>query len=77
MNLAFGSRTTLLELIAEIESIWGCALPRVHVDPRPGDVAHSQADATVLRGLFPDIEPVAFADAVRITVDWFRTLDGN
>jgi UDP-glucose 4-epimerase len=75
VNLAFGSRTTLLELIAEIESIWGSALPRVHVEPRAGDVAHSQADSTVLRGLFPDIEPVAFADAVRITVDWFRSLD--
>jgi len=74
VNLAFGSRTTLLELISEIESILGCALPRVHVDPRPGDVAHSQADATVLRGLFPDIEPVSLADAVRVTVQWFRSL---
>ncbi|HUP75956.1 MAG TPA: NAD-dependent epimerase/dehydratase family protein [Acidimicrobiales bacterium] len=77
VNLAFGSRTTLLELIAEIESILGCRLPRVHVESRAGDVAHSQADATLLRALFPDIEPVALADAVRITVDWFRSFADN
>jgi UDP-glucose 4-epimerase len=74
VNLAFGSRTTLLELIAEIESVVGSELPRVHVDPRAGDVAHSQADSTALRGLFPDLQPVAFAEAVRLTVDWFRSL---
>lgn len=74
INLAFGSRTTLLELIAEIESVVGGELPRVYVDPRAGDVAHSQADSTVLRGLFPDVQPVAFAEAVRLTVDWFRSL---
>ncbi|MEO8698153.1 MAG: NAD-dependent epimerase/dehydratase family protein [Acidimicrobiales bacterium] len=75
INLAFGSRTTLLELISEIESILGCVLPRVHVDARAGDVAHSQADATALESLFPDMRPVAFAEAVRRTVDWFRSLD--
>jgi UDP-glucose 4-epimerase len=45
------------------------------VESRAGDVAHSQADSTVLQGLFPDIEPVPLADAVRITVDWFRSRD--
>jgi UDP-glucose 4-epimerase len=75
VNLAFGTRTTLLELIAEIEKVLGRTLPRVHVEPRPGDVPHSQADATVLHSLFPDLEPVAFANAVYTTVDWFRSLD--
>ena len=74
VNLAFGSRTTLLELIAEIELVVGGELSRVHVDNRAGDVAHSQADSTVLRGLFPDVQPVEFAEAVRLTVDWFRSL---
>jgi UDP-glucose 4-epimerase len=74
VNLAFGSRTTLLELISEIESILGYELPRVHVDARTGDVAHSQADSTALEGLFPGVQPVAFPEAVRRTVDWFRSL---
>jgi UDP-glucose 4-epimerase len=75
INLAFGTRTSLLELVGQLESVLGRPLPRVHVEPRAGDVPHSQADATVLRHLFPDLEPIAFADAVRATVDWFRSLD--
>ena len=74
VNLAFGTRTTLLELVSEIESILGYDLPRVHVDARTGDVAHSQADSTALEGLFPGVQPVAFPEAVRRTVDWFRSL---
>lgn len=75
VNLAFGSRTTLLELIGVIESIVGCSLPRDHVESRAGDVPHSQADSTMLRTLFPDIEPIALTQAVQLTVEWFRTLD--
>ena len=75
VNLAFGTRTSLLELIGELESILGCSLPREHVDTRAGDVAHSQADSTMLRELFPDIEPIALTPAVQMTVEWFRSLD--
>ena len=77
VNLAFGTRTTLLELIGEIETVVGFPLAREHVEPRAGDVAHSQADSTLLRELFPDIEPVALAGAVQTTVDWFRSLDND
>ena len=75
VNLAFGTRTSLVELITELESILGRPLPREHVEPRAGDVAHSQADATMLRDLFPDIEPIALTPAVQMTVEWFRSLD--
>lgn len=75
VNLAFGTRTSLLELITELESILGRPLSREHVEPRAGDVAHSQADSTMLRELFPDIEPIALAPAVRKTVEWFQSLD--
>jgi UDP-glucose 4-epimerase len=50
----------------------GTALPVRHVDPRPGDVRHSQADATRLLALFPDVAPTDLADALRATVAWFR-----
>jgi UDP-glucose 4-epimerase len=75
VNLAFGTRTTLLELIAELESVLGRTLAREHVATRAGDVPHSQADATVLHQLFPDLEPVPLTHAVQTTVDWFRSLD--
>ena len=74
INLAFGSRITLLEVIQALEAELGCPLERDHQPTRPGDVAHTQADTTRLRALFPDIEPVPFAHGLRATVDWFRSL---
>lgn len=73
VNLAFGSRRSLLEVVATLESFLGRRLAVEHTPARPGDVRHSQADQTRLRGLFPDIEPVPFARGLHATVDWFRT----
>lgn len=73
VNLAFGSRVTLLELIAELESIIGHPLQAEHEPTRPGDVPHSQADTAHLRTLFPDVEPVPLVEGLRATVDWFRS----
>ena len=53
INLAFGSRVTLLDLIALLEKVLGRALDRNHLDQRPGDVRDSQADQTKLKELFP------------------------
>ena len=74
VNLAFGSRITLLDVIGQLENLFGHRLERAHIDPRAGDVRHSQADNTRLRKLFPDIQPVPFTDGLRATVDWARTL---
>jgi UDP-glucose 4-epimerase len=73
VNLAFGSRITLLELIAALEGELGHALPREHAPVRAGDVPHSQADTARLHSLFPDVHPVAFDEGLRATVDWFRS----
>jgi UDP-glucose 4-epimerase len=74
VNLAFGSRVSLLELATLLEEILGRPLARRHVDPRPGDVRDSQADQTSLRTLFGDTEPVTLADGLRATVDWFTSV---
>jgi UDP-glucose 4-epimerase len=71
VNLAFGSRVSLLELIDLLEEQLGTTLPRVHEDPRTGDVRHSQADSTSLQDLFPDIEAVPLEKGLRTTLDWF------
>jgi UDP-glucose 4-epimerase len=73
VNLAFGSRVTLLELADAVADALGRELAREHLPPRAGDVAHSQADSTQLRQLFPDVVAVPFDDALRATVDWFRS----
>jgi UDP-glucose 4-epimerase len=72
VNLAFGSRTDLLSLIAELETIVATPLTVEHTEPRAGDVKHSQADSSRLQELFPDVVPTALPDALRATVDWFR-----
>lgn len=72
VNLAFGTRVSLLELIGLIEKELGAPVERVHADPRPGDVRDSQADQSALRRLFPDVQPVTLEEGLRSTLDWFR-----
>jgi len=73
VNLAFGSRITLLDVIDELERILGRRLDREHTANRVGDVPHSQADNTRLRSLFPEIEPIPFDAGLRATVEWMRS----
>ena len=72
VNLAFGTRVSLLDVIALIESLLGHPLDRVHSDPRAGDVRDSQADRSKLEALFPDVDPVPLEVGLRATVDWFQ-----
>ncbi|MFC5922285.1 NAD-dependent epimerase/dehydratase family protein [Micromonospora vulcania] len=70
VNLAFGARISLLDLIDELEHILGRPLPVVHESPRPGDVRDSQADCTRLRELFPAVRPVPLRTGLERTVAW-------
>jgi UDP-glucose 4-epimerase len=72
VNLAFGSRSSLLDLISELEKILGRPLPIRHDAERAGDVRDSQADQTLLRSLVPDVEPVDLSAGLRRTVEWFE-----
>lgn len=73
VNLAFGTRTTLLELVNLIEELLGAELVRQFEEPRPGDVKHSQADSTKLRELFAKVEPTSLREGLEQTIDWFRS----
>jgi len=72
VNLAYGTNTTLLTLLDEMEHQLGHPIERVHVDPRTGDVRASQANNERVRDLFPEIEPVALTDGLAKTIEWFR-----
>ena len=74
VNLAFGTRTSLNELISELADVTGEQLTVDNVETRAGDVHDSQADNAVLRSLFPDIEPVPLRTGLENTVEWFRSL---
>ena len=71
-NLAFGTRTTLNELIALIGDEIESEPEVVHSEPRPGDVRHSQADNSLLRSLLPKIEPISLQAGLAQTVYWMR-----
>jgi UDP-glucose 4-epimerase len=75
VNLAFGTQTSLIRLIALIEEILGHRLEREHQSARPGDVRSSRADQTLLRSLFPDVTSVPIEEGLRATISWFRQLD--
>ncbi len=74
VNLAFGRRISLNDLVTTLEDILGQEIERVFEPSRPGDVPHSQADNTELTQLFGASEPAPFIDGLRSTVDWFRSL---
>jgi UDP-glucose 4-epimerase len=76
VNLAFGSRATLLDVLSVLESVLERPVERVHVDARPGDVRDSQASSERLRALFPDVSAVPFEDGLAETVAWFRSVRG-
>ncbi|WP_395293251.1 NAD-dependent epimerase/dehydratase family protein [Kitasatospora hibisci] len=73
VNLAFGTRTSLLELVGELEQVLGHEVEVAHTEPRPGDVRDSQADNSRLRELFPDVRPVPLREGLERTAEWFRT----
>jgi UDP-glucose 4-epimerase len=73
INLAFGSRVSLLAVVELLEKILEVELPRQHVAPRAGDVRDSQADQSAFRRIFSNIDVVNLEEGLRATVDWFRT----
>lgn len=73
INLAFGTRTTLLELIETLEAQLDRSLTKEHVGERTGDVRASQSDGIRLREYFPDIEPVSLDRGLATTIDWFQS----
>lgn len=73
VNLAYGTNTTLLELLDEIEGQVGHPVAREHTDPRTGDVRASQADSSKVLKLFPDVEPVELSQGLQATLEWFKS----
>ncbi len=76
VNLAFGTNTTLLELITEIEAKLGRTVSVEHVESRVGDVRASQADGVRVRELFPTVTPVPLEEGIERTIAWFHEKAG-
>lgn len=73
INLAGGDRISLLDMLDALGKLVGSEVAREHVDPRPGDVKHSQADATRARELLGFTCEYDFASGLEQTLDWYRS----
>ncbi|MEV1168851.1 NAD-dependent epimerase/dehydratase family protein [Nonomuraea sp. NPDC049784] len=72
VNLAFGTRTSLLELKDILASVLGEPIEAEFLPPRAGDIRESQASPHLLRELFPGVQPISVEDGLRRTVAWFQ-----
>lgn len=73
VNLAFGTRVTLLEVVQLLSGILQRPLTVSHTPERPADVRHSQADNSRLQQAFPHVKPTPLADGLRQTVAWMAS----
>lgn len=72
INIAGGSRVSLLEVFALLEHILGHPL---EIEAKPfarGDVRHTEADTTLARQLLDFTPSVGFAQGYRREIDWLR-----
>jgi UDP-glucose 4-epimerase len=72
VNLAFGTRVSVLELTRRLATVLGTPVEVRHGPARAGDIRDSQAADERLRRLFPDVAAVSLDDGLRRTVAWFR-----
>lgn len=72
INAAFGTETSLNQLIAALEAATGVSAEVSYREPRAGDVLKSLADNRVQQTLFPDVPAVGLEHGLAETVRWFR-----
>lgn len=76
INLAYGTNTSLNQLIQTMENVTGIQAQVRQCSPRVGDVRHSRADNRTLLGLFPDTDPTTLESGIRKTADWLKSVRG-
>ncbi len=72
INLAAGTRITLLELVDLLNELLGTQLAPQFAPGRAGDIRHSGADITRLKTLLGYTPQISLADGLAQTAAWFR-----
>lgn len=72
INVGTASRTTLNQLLAELQQIIGTTLTPEYAEPRAGDVRHSLADLTRAAELLGYEPQTDLPTGLRQTVEWYR-----
>ncbi|TWT95309.1 UDP-glucose 4-epimerase [Botrimarina colliarenosi] len=76
INVATGRHTTLLDLIAAINAALGASVEPIFDPPREGDIRESLADITLARTLLGYEPKVAFADGLKRSIDYYKSIAG-
>jgi len=77
INIAAGSPRSVLDLLDELAQIFGYRLEPEFEPERPGDIRNSHADISRAHALLDYTPRVAFAEGLRTTVAWSRTVEAH
>jgi UDP-glucose 4-epimerase len=72
VNLAFGCRASVNEVLGILMELSGVHLLPAHVEQRIGDIRDSLAYSSRLHELFPDVHQVPLRDGLERTLAWYR-----
>lgn len=73
VNLALGTRTSVVKLAERIAELMGINVNIETLPTRVGDVPHSSADSKQLLTLFPNVEVHSLEAGLSATLGWMRT----
>lgn len=72
LNIACGNRYTLNRLLTEVSYLTGNKANPQFIEPRSGDIRHSQADISSARELIGYRPKIDFREGLKRTVEWFK-----
>lgn len=73
VNLAYGSRVTINQLVHKIGQLTGLPVGVAHHPVRVGDVRDSQNSPDALLALFPGVQPMGLDEGLETVVEWMRS----
>jgi len=73
VNLAFGSRVSLLEVVGILEVLLQKQLQVEHTEIRAGDIKASQAETSLLREALPFLSNFDLEAGLQKTIDWLQS----
>ena len=72
VNIACGDRTTLNNIVSEMNQLLGTQLAPEYQPPRAGDVKHSLADISGAKRVIGYEPKVFFPEGLRRSIEWYR-----
>lgn len=73
INIASGHAYSLLDLVAQINSILGYEIKPIFDSPKIGEVRHSLADITKAKEVFSYSPEINFEDGLKRMIHWMKT----